>query len=198
MAPAPRCRSPKKSITRSILRGRSTVNTSIRSPLRGRRHSRESRFIAPPFMRPRRQVLSAAAARASAVPQQGRSGSRRLTDDGGRQLAIPRAAECDSAQCPPKPHRPDGASHMGDACAPGLQAGTVVGGTRRQLERTRCEEGGHAVVARLPIDGSPVSAARRSREASRSFFHAAACTLAVRVGRRRDRTESRRSRAGRA
>jgi hypothetical protein len=28
---------------------------------------------------------------------------------------------------------------------------------------------------------SPVSSARRSRKASKSFFHAAACTLAVRV-----------------
>lgn len=46
-----------------------------------------------------------------------RSGSRRLTDEGGRQLAIPRTAECDPAQYRLKPHGLNGASHMRDACA---------------------------------------------------------------------------------
>jgi transglutaminase-like putative cysteine protease len=76
----------------------------------------------------------------------------------------------------------------------GLQARTVFRCAERQVDRTRCEEGRHAVVARLAVhvptvvavdvegtNGSPMSVARRPRKASKSFFQAAACTLAVRV-----------------
>jgi hypothetical protein len=56
-------------------------------------------------------------ATASAVPQQRRSDVEALQTKTGGNWLIPRAAPCNSARCRSKPHRLNGASHMGDAWA---------------------------------------------------------------------------------